>query len=171
MDMDWLFALSRMGKYWREGRKLLDRSFRSGATASHRRLIEEKTRVFLGQLLATPKAFREHIYLLVPLPCCPITVDSHCSLQGKLVMRLTYGYDLKENDDMLTPPKRIAEIMKQFFFPGAALVNHLPFRAVPLFPTVIRVSHGYIQSGASLRGFLCSNMNHWRVNVGSWDGG
>jgi len=45
-------------------------------------------------------------------------------------MRLTYGYDLKENDDMLTPPKRIAEIMKQFFFPGAALVNHLPFRAV-----------------------------------------
>jgi hypothetical protein len=43
--------------------------------ASHRRLIEEKTRVFLGQLLATPKAFREHIDLLVPLPYFPNTVE------------------------------------------------------------------------------------------------
>jgi len=71
MGVDWVFFLARMGKYWREGRKLLDRSLRPGATASHRRLIEEKTRVFLGQLLATPKAFREHIDLLVPLPHFP----------------------------------------------------------------------------------------------------
>ena len=71
MEMDWLFPLSGMGKYWREGRKLLDRGLRPGATASHRRFIEEKTHVFLGQLLATPKAFREHIDLLVPLPHFP----------------------------------------------------------------------------------------------------
>jgi hypothetical protein len=68
MEVDWIFPLARMGKYWREGRKLLDRSLRPDATASHRRLIEEKTRVFLGQLLATPIAFREHIDLFVPLP-------------------------------------------------------------------------------------------------------
>jgi len=71
MGVDWVFFLARMGKYWREGRKLLDRSLRPGATALHRRLIEEKTRVFLGQLLATPKAFREHIDLFVPLPHFP----------------------------------------------------------------------------------------------------
>ncbi|KAI9441789.1 cytochrome P450 [Lactarius indigo] len=100
-----------MGKHWREGRRLLDRSFRPGATALHRRLIEEKTRGFLGQLLVTPDAFREHLNLL----------------QGKLVMRLTYGYDLKDNDDILAQPKRIGEILKPFFLPGAALVNHLPF--------------------------------------------
>ncbi|KAI9441798.1 cytochrome P450 [Lactarius indigo] len=122
MDVDWFFPLSRMGKYWREGRKLLDRSFRPGSTASHRRLIEEKTRVFLGQLLATPNAFREHIDLL----------------QGKLVMHLTYGYDLKENDDMLIPPKAVSDVMRQFTLPGAAIVNHLPFLRrlpswVPLF--------------------------------------
>ncbi len=45
-------------------------------------------------------------------------------------MHLIYGYDLKENDDILTPPKRANEIMAQFVLPGAALVNHLPFRAV-----------------------------------------
>ncbi|KAH8994602.1 cytochrome P450 [Lactarius akahatsu] len=73
MNVDWLFPLSRTGKYWREGRRLLDRSLRPGATALHRHLIEEKTR--------------------------------------KIVMRLTYGYDLKENDDMLVPPKRVVEIM------------------------------------------------------------
>lgn len=67
MEVDWLFPLARMGKYWRDGRKLLDRSLRPGATAPHRRLIEEKTRVFLGQLLATPTAFREHVDLFVPL--------------------------------------------------------------------------------------------------------
>ncbi|KAH9016880.1 cytochrome P450 [Lactarius hengduanensis] len=111
MDVDWLFPFARVGKYWREGRKLLDRSLRPGATASHRRLIEEKTRMFLGQLLATPNAFREHLHLL----------------QGRIVMRLTYGYDLKENDDMLVPPKRTIKIITQFVLPGAALVNHLPF--------------------------------------------
>ncbi|KAH9042935.1 cytochrome P450 [Lactarius deliciosus] len=127
MDVDWLFPFARVGKYWREGRKLLDRSLRPGATASHRRLIEETTRVFLGQLLATPNAFREHLHLLVLLPRYPIAVDSHCSLQGRIVMRLTYGYDLKENDDMLVPPKRAIKIITQFVLPGAALINHLPF--------------------------------------------
>jgi hypothetical protein len=71
MDVDWIFPISRMGKYWRDGRKLLDRSLSPGATALHRRLIEEKTRLFLGQLLVTPKTFREHIGLLVSLPHFP----------------------------------------------------------------------------------------------------
>ncbi|KAH9163791.1 cytochrome P450 [Lactarius sanguifluus] len=111
MGVDWAFFLARMGKYWREGRKLLDRGLRPSAAALHRRLIEEKTRVFLGQLLATPNAFREHINLL----------------QGKLVMRLAYGYELKENDDILVPPKRIGNILKQFILPATPLINYLPF--------------------------------------------
>ncbi|KAI9448684.1 cytochrome P450 [Lactarius psammicola] len=111
MGIDWVFFLARMGNYWREGRRLLDRSLRPGATAPHRRLIEEKTRVFLGQLLVTPKEFREHIDLL----------------QGRLVMHLTYGYDLKENDEILIPARRTGDIMSHFVLPGAALVNHLPF--------------------------------------------
>ncbi|KAH9010317.1 cytochrome P450, partial [Lactarius pseudohatsudake] len=111
LGIDWLLPVSRMGKYWRESRKLLDRSLRPGAAALDRRLIEEKTCVFLGQLLATPMAYRKHLNLL----------------QGKLVMRLTYGYDLNDDDDMIVPPKRVGDILKQFLLPGAALVNHFPF--------------------------------------------
>ena len=46
-------------------------------------------------------------------------------------MHLTYGYDLKEGDDILIPPRRTGDIMGKFILPGTALVNHLPFRAVP----------------------------------------
>jgi len=42
-------------------------------------------------------------------------------------MSLTYGYDLKENDDILVPPRKSATIMMKVIMPGAALVNHLPF--------------------------------------------
>jgi hypothetical protein len=45
-------------------------------------------------------------------------------------MQLTYGYDLKENDDILMPARRTGEIMAYFSLPGAALVNFLPFRTV-----------------------------------------
>lgn len=43
-------------------------------------------------------------------------------------MSLTYGYELKENDDILEPVHKTGEIMSQVVMPGAALVNHLPFR-------------------------------------------
>ena len=65
MGVNWTLPLTRKGKFWRDGRKLLDRSLRPGATALHRRIIEEKTRAFLSQLLSTPKHFRDHIDLLV----------------------------------------------------------------------------------------------------------
>ena len=66
MDVEWIFPIAKMGKYWREGRKLLDRSLRSSAIVSHQRMIKEKTHLFLGQLLSNPKAFLEHIDLSVP---------------------------------------------------------------------------------------------------------
>jgi hypothetical protein len=42
-------------------------------------------------------------------------------------MSLTYGYDLKDNDDLITVPKQANELLSRFILPGAALVNHLPF--------------------------------------------
>jgi hypothetical protein len=42
-------------------------------------------------------------------------------------MSLTYGYELKENDDILAPAHKTAEITTQLVMPGAALVNYLPF--------------------------------------------
>jgi hypothetical protein len=75
MGVNWTLPTARKGKIWRDGRKLLDRSLRPGATALHQRLIEEKTRAFLSQLLSSPKHFREHIDLWVSLLKFPITID------------------------------------------------------------------------------------------------
>ena len=45
-------------------------------------------------------------------------------------MSLAYGYDLKENDDIVVPAQRTTSITSQFTLPGAALVNHFPFRTL-----------------------------------------
>jgi hypothetical protein len=65
LEMDRLLPTSRVGEYWREGRKLVDRSLGPGATASYRRMMEDNTRMFLGQLLETPDDFFGHIGLSV----------------------------------------------------------------------------------------------------------
>jgi hypothetical protein len=45
-------------------------------------------------------------------------------------MSLTYGYDLKEGDDMIAAPVQAGEMMSRAILPGAALVNIFPFCAV-----------------------------------------
>jgi hypothetical protein len=51
------------------------------------------------------------------------------SLQGKLLMSLTYGYDLKDDDKMLEAPIQTVKLVAPLVLPGAALVNHFPFCA------------------------------------------
>lgn len=70
MDLDWPLFMIRMGDTWREGRKLLDGSLRSGAIMSYRQMMQQKTREFLANLFSDPKDVRAHIELLVGrLPC------------------------------------------------------------------------------------------------------
>jgi hypothetical protein len=52
-------------------------------------------------------------------------------------MYLTYGYELKENDDIVVPARRTGKIRSRFALPGAALVNHLPFRTVSSPPIIL----------------------------------
>ena len=63
--MDWILSNLGMGDSWREGRKLLDRGLRPGATISYRQMMQENTRWFLAQLLANPNGFSHHIKLLL----------------------------------------------------------------------------------------------------------
>jgi hypothetical protein len=42
-------------------------------------------------------------------------------------MSLTYGYDLKEGDEMIASPVQAFEMLIPLIMPGAALVNNLPF--------------------------------------------
>ena len=85
-------------------------------------------------------------------------------------MHLTYGYDLKEKDGIAASARGAGDIMGQYVLPGAALVNHLPFRGFiyPLLSFQCLTHIFNIQSDASLPGFLYSNMNQLQVNVGSW---
>jgi hypothetical protein len=66
--MDWPVFMTGMTETWRKGRKLLDRSLRPGAVIPFRQMIQEKTREFLSQLLATPKDFEAHVGLSVGCP-------------------------------------------------------------------------------------------------------
>ena len=67
MEVDWLLPVTEYGERWREGRKIAERSLRPGAMSSYHQRIEEKTRAFLGELLASPADFRRHIKLSVVL--------------------------------------------------------------------------------------------------------
>jgi hypothetical protein len=42
-------------------------------------------------------------------------------------MSLTYGYNLKDEDDMIAAPIQATEILSRLILPGAVMVNHLPF--------------------------------------------
>jgi len=114
--MDWPLFMTGMTETWREGRKLVDHSLRPGAVMTYGQMMQEKTRGFLTQLLATPKNFRAHVELL----------------HGKFIMSLTYGYDLKDGDKIFEAPVQTNELLSPLVLPGATLVNHLPFlRHIP----------------------------------------
>ncbi|KAH9976348.1 cytochrome P450 [Lactifluus volemus] len=115
LELDWILPISKMSESWREERRLLDRTLRS-ASDVYRHMMKEKAGEFLAKLLATPRDFRRHIELF----------------EGRLIMSLTYGYDLKDNDDIIAAPVQAIEAVSRFALPGAAMVNHLPFlRYIP----------------------------------------
>ena len=61
--MDWIVSTARSSENWRESRRLLDRGLGPGATATYRRMMEEKTCTFLGRLLDSPEDFLGHLGL------------------------------------------------------------------------------------------------------------
>ena len=60
-------------------------------------------------------------------------------------MSLTYGYDLKDNDDIIAAPIQAIEILSRLFLPGAALVNHFPFCMVFYITPSILLAHRSLQ--------------------------
>jgi hypothetical protein len=50
------------------------------------------------------------------------------SLQGKLIMSVTYGYDLKSyNDEFIEAPVELNKILSKAVLPGAVLINYIPY--------------------------------------------
>jgi hypothetical protein len=61
-------------------------------------------------------------------------------------MSLTFGYDLKDGDKILEAPIQASKIHGPLVQPGAALINHFPFRAVSNFVlAMVVMPHGYFQ--------------------------
>jgi hypothetical protein len=52
-------------------------------------------------------------------------------------MSLTYGYDLKDGDDMIAAAVQADDVMSRHLLPGAALVNNFPFCEIFYFLLVI----------------------------------
>ncbi|KAI0278782.1 cytochrome P450 [Russula aff. rugulosa BPL654] len=116
VDYEWPVFMVGLNETWRKERKILDTSLRPGAVVSYRQVMEEKTRELLVQLRANPKDFNAHVNLF----------------QGRLIMSLTFGYDLKDGDKILEAPKQMNSIVRGPSSAGLARVYLLPFlRHVP----------------------------------------
>jgi hypothetical protein len=71
-------------------------------------------------------------------------------------MSLTYGYDVKTNDDqMLEAPVEVNKILAQIVLPGAVLMNYLPFRAY-IHPQSLPFSSFSLPILSTIRPFLDS---------------
>lgn len=132
MGWDWLVPFSRYAEFWREGRKLLDRGLRPGAVATYRPMQQTRARVLLTRLLTTPENWEEHIDLCVTRYSVALTHPQYhifelLSLQGEMILSLTYGYDAKGPEDpKIVVVKKMAQLAATTTLPGALLVNNLP---------------------------------------------
>jgi hypothetical protein len=63
MGWEWFHPTTPCGDYWREGRKILDRSLRAGTVMQYRPMQLAKTHDFLYQLLSEPESFHQLIGL------------------------------------------------------------------------------------------------------------
>lgn len=68
-------------------------------------------------------------------------------------MSLTYGYDVKEGDDMIAVPVQVAETMLPLVMPGATLVNNLPFCAVTFVIITVLAAHSHF---SEIHPFICA---------------
>ncbi|KAI0264170.1 cytochrome P450 [Gloeopeniophorella convolvens] len=116
MGWDWFHPTTRYSEFWKAGRKILDQNLRTGAVAQYRPMQIAKTAELLGQLLSDPESFLHQIELY----------------QSKVLMSLSYGYDVKSYDDhLLVIARKMAELGSTFL-PGTVLVNEIPLlRHIP----------------------------------------
>jgi hypothetical protein len=83
------------------------------------------------------------------------------SLQGKFIMSVTYGYDLKDGDKILEAAVQTAALLSPLLLPGATPVNDFPFCAITSFiHAILPASHSYFQCGTFLHGSHTSATNH-----------
>ncbi|KAA1473811.1 cytochrome P450 [Dentipellis sp. KUC8613] len=112
MGWDVSIALMQYSEGWRVGRRLIDHSLRPQAAALYKPLQIEKKNALLKRLLETPEDLKEHV--------------KHFT--AAIVMSLTYGYDVKESNDVFVSlADQVNGLAAESILPGASLVNEFPF--------------------------------------------
>jgi hypothetical protein len=62
------------------------------------------------------------------------------------MVSFTYGYDPNEDDDdMMSVPGQVSEIISRLLLPGGALVNSFPFCAVCFVIIIVTRPHNYFR--------------------------
>jgi hypothetical protein len=83
-------------------------------------------------------------------------------------MSLTYGYDLKDNNDkIIAAPVQATELVSRLIVPGALLVNHLPFCAEARSVAPVPLPHQCPQCGTCLRGCHGLTTSQWHSKAES----
>lgn len=117
MKWGWIVTFSGYTESWRQIRKMLDRSLRPAAVAGYRPLMQTKAHVFLNRLLSNPDELEAHLH----------------HMSGSLILAMGFGYEVKGlNDRKVSAAKKLVDLAGELTFPGALLVNDLPFlRHIP----------------------------------------
>ena len=132
MGWNWSLATSRGNDYWRTGRNILDRGLRPVATASYRPMIQARTRVLFSQLLENPHQWEDHIDLSVIFlsnwhQFLNQSANLMFSLQGALILAVTYGYQVHDRSDrLLDDCKRRNKLATEENLVGNLPINHIP---------------------------------------------
>lgn len=107
----WSTASAPYGQYWRESRKLFQKTFGPHAVGRYRPVETTATHKLLRNLLETPKDFRKHIRYQV----------------GTVIIRAAYGIEVQEKDDpYIVAAEHALWIANRCMEPGAWFVDLIP---------------------------------------------
>ncbi|KZT22705.1 cytochrome P450 [Neolentinus lepideus HHB14362 ss-1] len=112
--LGWLWALSLMpyGERWRLYRREFHQQFRAEKNRDYLPIIARGANELVCNLLAAPQKFSSHMR----------------NFAGRNIMSIVYDYDVApQNDRFVDIAEKAMEMLNNSTFPGAALVNVLPF--------------------------------------------
>ncbi|KAF8964419.1 cytochrome P450 [Flammula alnicola] len=115
MGWDFTTAFKPYGADWQMHRRLLQQNFKPNASLGYRPIQTRKVNDMLYALLASPEDFLAHTK----------------TVAAAIIMSAIYGYDISPKGDyFVTLAERGVLGLSQSAFPGAAVVNTLPFLRV-----------------------------------------
>lgn len=110
------FAFIAYDEDWREHRRLFHTYFNQTVVKNYRPAILTVAEKMLVQLYENPESFMDHfrLYIFVYLACRPELLTPTYRMTGSMILRITYGLDVRSADDPLivTADKALQSLAK-----------------------------------------------------------